>query len=48
MKMFAPVGFFRGMSDEQLSDLADPRREPTVDLPTIMHHQGRGLAVRAA
>lgn len=35
MKMFAPLGFFRGMSDKQLSDLADPRRAPFSDLPTI-------------
>ena len=35
MKMFAPLGFFRGMTDEQLSALADPRRAPTADLPKI-------------
>ena len=33
--MFAPLGFFRGMSDRQLSDLADPRRAPFSDLPVI-------------
>ena len=35
MKMFAPLGFFRGMTESQLSDLADPRRAPLADLPTI-------------
>ena len=35
MKMFAPLGFFRGMSERQLSDLADPRRAPFSDLPKI-------------
>jgi len=35
MKMFAPLGFFRGMSDQQLSDLADPRRAPFSELPVI-------------
>ncbi len=35
MKMFAPLGFFRGMTEQQLSDLADPRIAPTADLPTL-------------
>ena len=35
MKMFAPLGFFRGMTDAQLADLADPTRAPTANLPTI-------------
>ncbi len=33
--MFAPLGFFRGMTEQQLSDLADPRKAPTAGLPTI-------------
>ncbi len=35
MKMFAPLGFFRGMTDAQLADLADPKRAPTAGLPSI-------------
>ena len=35
MKMFAPLGFFRGMTEQQLSDLADPKKAPTAGLPTI-------------
>ena len=35
MKMFAPLGFFRGMTDQQLSDLADPKRAPSAGLPII-------------
>jgi alkanesulfonate monooxygenase SsuD/methylene tetrahydromethanopterin reductase-like flavin-dependent oxidoreductase (luciferase family) len=35
MKMFAPLGFFRGMTDQQLADLADPKIAPTADLPTL-------------
>ena len=35
MKMFAPLGFFRGMTERQLSDLADPKVAQSSDLPTI-------------
>ena len=35
MKMFAPLGFFRGMTDQQLSDLGDPKRAPSAGLPII-------------
>ena len=35
MKMFAPLGFVRGLSDDQMSALADPSRAPTADLPTL-------------
>ena len=35
MKMFAPLGFFRGMTDKQLADLADPKLAPTAGLPNI-------------
>jgi alkanesulfonate monooxygenase SsuD/methylene tetrahydromethanopterin reductase-like flavin-dependent oxidoreductase (luciferase family) len=35
MKMFAPLGFVPGLSDEQIRALADPRVAPTVKLPTL-------------
>ena len=35
MKMFAPLGFVRGLSDDQLAALADPARAPYADLPTL-------------
>ena len=35
MKMFAPLGFVRGLSDEQIDALADPVRAVTASLPTI-------------
>ncbi len=35
MKMFAPLGFVRGLSDDQLAALADPARAPSADLPTL-------------
>ncbi|MCH7745226.1 MAG: LLM class flavin-dependent oxidoreductase [Chloroflexi bacterium] len=35
MKMFAPLGFVRGLSDEQLDALGDPKRAPNAGLPTI-------------
>ena len=35
MKMFAPLGFVRGLTDEQLSALGDPARAPFAGLPTI-------------
>ena len=35
MKMFGPLGFVRGLSDEQIDALADPVRAATASLPTI-------------
>ena len=35
MKMFAPLGFVRGLSDEQIAALADPRLAPVTPLPTL-------------
>ena len=35
MKMFAPLGFFHGLSDEQLVALGDPSRARLAGLPTI-------------
>ena len=35
MKMFGPLGFVRGLSDEQIDALADPVRAVTASLPTI-------------
>ena len=35
MKMFAPLGFVRGLSDDQVSAIADPRRARSSGLPTI-------------
>ena len=35
MKMFAPLGFVPGLSDEQIRALADPRLAPDAKLPTL-------------
>jgi alkanesulfonate monooxygenase SsuD/methylene tetrahydromethanopterin reductase-like flavin-dependent oxidoreductase (luciferase family) len=35
MKMFAPLGFVPGLSQEQIQALADPRVAPTASLPTL-------------
>ncbi|MCH7787129.1 MAG: LLM class flavin-dependent oxidoreductase [Chloroflexi bacterium] len=35
MKMFAPLGFVRGLSDEQMDALGDAKRAPSAGLPTI-------------
>ena len=35
MKMFAPLGFVRGLTDEQIAATADPQRARTADLPTL-------------
>src|SRR5579864_8114442 len=35
MKMFAPLGFVPGLSEEQIAALADPRRAPDANLPTL-------------
>ena len=33
--MFAPLGFVRGLTDEQISAIADPRRARSAGLPTL-------------
>ena len=35
MKMFAPLGFVRGLTDEQISALADPSKVRSAGLPTL-------------
>tara|TARA_B110000263_G_C15243127_1_gene480383 strand:- start:737 stop:1270 length:534 start_codon:yes stop_codon:yes gene_type:complete len=35
MKMFGPLGFFRGFTPEMLDALNDPKRAPTAGLPTM-------------
>ena len=35
MKMFAPLGFVRGLTDDQLDALGDPARAPSAKLPTL-------------
>ena len=35
MKMFAPLGFVRGLSSEQIAAIADPRRARSAGLPTL-------------
>ena len=35
MKMFAPLGFVRGLTDEQIAALGDPDRVYTANLPTL-------------
>jgi alkanesulfonate monooxygenase SsuD/methylene tetrahydromethanopterin reductase-like flavin-dependent oxidoreductase (luciferase family) len=35
MKMFAPLGFVRGLTDEQIAATADPQRARTASLPTL-------------
>ena len=35
MKMFAPLGFVPGLSEEQVRALADPRLAPRADLPSL-------------
>src|SRR5262245_41145081 len=35
MKMFAPLGFVRGLSDDQITALADPRLARGTPLPTL-------------
>ena len=35
MKMFGPLGFVRGLTDDQLSALADPKRIHSAGLPTL-------------
>jgi alkanesulfonate monooxygenase SsuD/methylene tetrahydromethanopterin reductase-like flavin-dependent oxidoreductase (luciferase family) len=35
MKMFGPLGFVRGLTDDQMSALADPKRARSAGLPTL-------------
>ncbi len=35
MKMFGPLGFVRGLDDEKLAALADPKRARSAGLPTL-------------
>jgi alkanesulfonate monooxygenase SsuD/methylene tetrahydromethanopterin reductase-like flavin-dependent oxidoreductase (luciferase family) len=35
LKMFGPLRLHRGMTDEQMEIISDPRRAPTAGLPTI-------------
>ena len=35
MKMFAPLGFVRGLTDEQVAAIADPQKARTAGLPTL-------------
>ena len=35
MKMFAPLGFVRGLSEEQIDAIADPTRARDANLPTL-------------
>ena len=35
MKMFAPLGFVRGLTDDQIEALGDPDRAYTANLPTL-------------
>jgi alkanesulfonate monooxygenase SsuD/methylene tetrahydromethanopterin reductase-like flavin-dependent oxidoreductase (luciferase family) len=35
MKMFAPLGFVRGLTSQQISDLADPSKARSAGLPTL-------------
>jgi alkanesulfonate monooxygenase SsuD/methylene tetrahydromethanopterin reductase-like flavin-dependent oxidoreductase (luciferase family) len=35
MKMFAPLGFVRGLTDDQIAAVADPKRARRANLPTL-------------
>ncbi len=35
MKMFAPLGFVKGLTDDQMDALGDPTRAPNAGLPTL-------------
>lgn len=35
MKMFAPLGFVRGLSDQQIADIANPAKARSAGLPTL-------------
>ncbi len=42
MKMFAPLGFVPGLSEEQIAAIADPAKARTVQLPTLRESANRG------
>src|SRR4029453_14234520 len=42
MKMFAPLGFVPGLSDEQIAAIADPARARPVELPTLREAVAKG------
>ena len=42
MKMFAPLGFVPGLTDDQVEAMADPRRAPHANLPTLKDHVQAG------
>lgn len=42
MKMFAPLGFMRELSEDQLTGLGDPKKARSVGLPTIEAAKKRG------
>jgi alkanesulfonate monooxygenase SsuD/methylene tetrahydromethanopterin reductase-like flavin-dependent oxidoreductase (luciferase family) len=35
MKMFAPLGFVRGLTSQQISDIGDPAKARSAGLPTL-------------
>lgn len=35
LKMFGPLRLVRALSDQQIEDMADPKKAPTAGLPTI-------------
>jgi hypothetical protein len=42
MKMFAPLGFVPGLTDEQIAAIADPVRARQTELPTLRDSVARG------
>ncbi len=42
MKMFAPLGFVPGLSDEQIEAIADPARARSTPLPSLRESANRG------
>ncbi|HEY3060569.1 MAG TPA: LLM class flavin-dependent oxidoreductase [Chloroflexota bacterium] len=42
MKMFAPLGFVPGLSDDQIEAIADPARARTTPLPSLRESANRG------
>jgi len=47
MKMFAPLGFVRGLSDEQMSALGDPARARAAGLPSLKERLRPGIGYAA-
>jgi alkanesulfonate monooxygenase SsuD/methylene tetrahydromethanopterin reductase-like flavin-dependent oxidoreductase (luciferase family) len=37
LKMFGPLRLVRALTDQQIEDMADPKKAPTAGLPTIEH-----------